>query len=218
MHQGTAMILEIPSDINKLLVSVVVGGCIGLEREYSSKAAGFRSIMLICLGSTLFTIVSQHLGVNGNADRIAANIITGIGFIGAGVVFKDGVSITGITTASSIWSTAALGMAIGVGEYETVAIGLILVLLVLRIFEKVENVVDRYHQVRSYRIVLKGYDNICDELEKKISSTSLRYQKKRQTKTDSGLVLAYEISGGRDRIESFSSYLLEHSSVASFEC
>ena len=107
----------LPEVALKLLTAVLVGGLIGIEREYSSKAAGFRSITLICIGSTLFTILSQHLGSNGNADRIAANIITGIGFIGAGVVFKDGFSVTGITTASSIWATAALGMAIGSGDY-----------------------------------------------------------------------------------------------------
>ncbi|MFM8473553.1 MAG: MgtC/SapB family protein, partial [Candidatus Kapaibacterium sp.] len=119
-----------PEDVVKLMLAVVVGGLIGLEREYSSKAAGFRSIVLICIGSTLFTMLSLQLGGAANADRIAANIITGIGFIGAGVVFKDGVSITGITTASSIWATAALGMAIGGGHYLLALEGMMLVITV----------------------------------------------------------------------------------------
>ena len=139
-----------PDDVIKLILAVVVGGLIGLEREYSSKAAGFRSIVLICIGSTLFTVISQHLGGTANGDRIAANIITGIGFIGAGVVFKDGVSITGITTASSIWATAALGMAIGGGHYILAFEGLVLVIIVLSLFEFLERQVDRWHQVRSY--------------------------------------------------------------------
>src|ERR1700759_2252818 len=98
----------------KLALAVIVGGLIGAEREYRSKSAGFRTLTLICLGATIFTIFSQYIGGLGNPDRIASNIVTGIGFVGAGVIFKgDSTSkVNGITTAAMIWVTAALGMAI----------------------------------------------------------------------------------------------------------
>src|ERR1700761_7297023 len=107
---------ELSSDIViKLAVATVVGGLIGAEREYRSKSAGFRTLTLICLGSTIFTIFSQIVCAPGNPDRIASNIVTGIGFVGAGVIFKgegSGGKVSGITTAAMIWVTAALGMAI----------------------------------------------------------------------------------------------------------
>lgn len=207
-----------PDDVIKLMLAVVVGGLIGLEREYSSKAAGFRSIVLICIGSTLFTVLSQHLGGTANGDRIAANIITGIGFIGAGVVFKDGVSITGITTASSIWATAALGMAIGGGHYILAFEGLVLVIIVLSLFEFLERQVDRWHQVRSYRIVVNGDTDFSIELEARLAELSLNFEKKRRMKSDNSRVYTYDVSGKRDRIEQFSSFLMNDSSVQSFEC
>ncbi len=101
----------------KLVLAVIVGGAIGAEREYRSKSAGFRTLTLICLGATIFTILSQFIGGAGNPDRIASNIVTGIGFVGAGVIFKETLhsKVNGITTAAMIWVTAALGMGIGAG-------------------------------------------------------------------------------------------------------
>jgi putative Mg2+ transporter-C (MgtC) family protein len=102
----------------KLVLAILVGGAIGAEREYRSKSAGFRTLTLICLGATIFTIFSQIIGGSGNPDRIASNIVTGIGFVGAGVIFKGDVSqskVNGITTAAMIWVTASLGVAIGAG-------------------------------------------------------------------------------------------------------
>src|SRR5215210_4571722 len=96
-------------DMISILMSILCGSIIGFEREYNNKSAGFRTIILICLGSTIFTIVSRHGA--GSDDRIAANIITGIGFIGAGVIFKDKLSVLGLTTAAVIWTTAGIVLA-----------------------------------------------------------------------------------------------------------
>ena len=93
-------------DVISLAISILCGSIIGFEREYNNKSAGFRTVILICLGSTIFTIVSNH--GTGSDDRIAANIITGIGFIGAGVIFKDKLSVLGLTTAAVIWTSAGI--------------------------------------------------------------------------------------------------------------
>ncbi len=123
----------------RLLLAAVLGGGIGFQRERASKLAGLRTHILICLGSALFTVVSI-LGFTGNVDpaRIAAGVVTGIGFIGAGVIFRGmrGDKVMGITTAASIWVTAAIGIAAGAGLYiiaTATAIVTILVLMIPRV-------------------------------------------------------------------------------------
>ena len=126
-------------DIIAMVVSIICGGAIGFEREYKSKSAGLRTIMLISLGSTIFTIVSRHGA--GTDDRISANIITGIGFIGAGVIFKDKISVRGLTTAAVIWTSAAIGMTTGIG-YHALALCLTVITLgVLLMVTKVEKLI-----------------------------------------------------------------------------
>ncbi|MGZ3955921.1 MAG: MgtC/SapB family protein, partial [Flavisolibacter sp.] len=100
----------------RLLMVIAVGGLVGAEREYRSKSAGFRTMILICLGSFLFTTFSKTIG-GASPDRIASNIVTGIGFLGAGVIFKSDNRVNGITTAATIWAVAALGMGVATGEY-----------------------------------------------------------------------------------------------------
>ncbi len=106
----------------RLIVSAALGGLIGAEREIHGHPAGIRTHMLVALGSALFTVMSIHgfgQGPGSGIDptRIAAQIVTGIGFLGAGAILKDGVVIRGLTTAASLWATAAVGLATGAGEY-----------------------------------------------------------------------------------------------------
>src|ERR1700752_2697526 len=108
------MLVFLP-DIVKILLSFALGSLLGIEREYKKKPAGFRTLIMITVGATLFTILSNRIAAN--PDRIAANIITGIGFIGAGVIFKEGVKVSGMTTAATIWISAAIGMATGYGAF-----------------------------------------------------------------------------------------------------
>ena len=95
------MILN-PEDILKILLAVIAGGLIGIEREFRDKAAGFRTLIFICTGACLFTILSAKLAPNDSV-RIAANIVTGVGFLGAGVILRDGGKVIGLTTAAMIW-------------------------------------------------------------------------------------------------------------------
>src|SRR5476651_621269 len=122
----------------KIGFAIFCGGLLGIERQYKNKTAGFRTIILITLGSALFTIVAQkaNMGVN-------INVITGIGFIGAGVVFKDNIGVSGLTTASVIWVAAAVGMLIGAGNFEIAFVSTIVTLLVLVIFSLLERYVDK---------------------------------------------------------------------------
>jgi putative Mg2+ transporter-C (MgtC) family protein len=103
------------NEIIRLLFAVFIGGLIGIERELHFKAAGFRTMMLICVGSALFTMFSIRIGGPSDPGRIAAQIVTGVGFIGAGVILHERGEVRGITTAASIWAAAALGIGIGAG-------------------------------------------------------------------------------------------------------
>jgi len=114
--------------LGRLALAAALGGLIGLERELRGYPAGIRTMALITMGSMLFTDVSQILGGD---DRVAAGIVTGIGFLGAGVIFREGYTVRGITTAATIWASAAIGMAIGRELYLVGGLGTILVFVVL---------------------------------------------------------------------------------------
>jgi putative Mg2+ transporter-C (MgtC) family protein len=121
-----------------LIMSIIFGAIIGLEREITHKPAGLRTHMLVCLVSCLFTVISQEFGMD--PARVAAGIVTGIGFIGAGTIIAEQGKVVGITTASSLWVTAAIGLTIGVGHYLLAAVSTLLVFLILTskiIFKKI---------------------------------------------------------------------------------
>jgi putative Mg2+ transporter-C (MgtC) family protein len=120
----------------RLVLAAVLGALIGAEREIHGHPAGIRTHMLVALGSGLFTVLSIHgfgqgPGVPIDPTRIAAQIVSGIGFLGAGAILKDGIVIRGLTTAASLWATAAVGMAAGAGEYVIGAVGAGIVLISL---------------------------------------------------------------------------------------
>jgi putative Mg2+ transporter-C (MgtC) family protein len=103
-------------DVYKALISVAAGLILGLERELKDKAAGLKTITIICLGATLFSIISMKLDT-ANPTTLAAYIVSGVGFIGAGAIFRDGFNVSGLTTAGIIWLSAAVGTSIGFGEF-----------------------------------------------------------------------------------------------------
>ncbi|WPQ60831.1 MgtC/SapB family protein [Chitinophaga sancti] len=144
-------LIELPT-ILKVVVSCLTGALLGMEREFHHKAAGMRTLTLICVGSTLFTILSVELGMPGSPDRVASNILTGVGFIGAGVIFKGTYSIDGITTAATIWIAAALGIGVGMGHYTLVTIALILVLIVLQGLKVIEKWISKVQQKKTVSI------------------------------------------------------------------
>ncbi len=114
--------------VGRLAFAAALGAFIGLERELRGYPAGVRTVALVALGSALFTDVSQLMGGD---DRVAAGIVTGIGFLGAGVIFREGYTVRGITTAATIWSAAAIGMAIGRELYLVAGLGAVLVFILL---------------------------------------------------------------------------------------
>ncbi len=200
----------------RMLVSFVVGAVIGFEREYHSKAAGLRTMIMICLGSTLFTLVSLKLDPD-STDRVASNIITGIGFLGAGVIFKDGLTISGITTATTIWISAALGMAIGAGEYFIAMAGSVIVIMVLSALQPITRRIEKMHQSRVYRITYVGFQTLFDDVNREISRLKLKSGKQRDFKDGFNTILFVEVRGPEKVLNEFNAFLRRHEKVDAFE-
>jgi putative Mg2+ transporter-C (MgtC) family protein len=126
--------------ILRLLLAAGLGAAIGIEREFRRKSAGLRTNMLIALGSALFTAMSIRIGAPAGApDRIAAGIVTGIGFLGAGAILQNGGAVHGMTTAATIWVNAAVGIAAGAGEYAIASVATLITLVVLALLQPLEN-------------------------------------------------------------------------------
>lgn len=127
------------STLARLLVAAVLGGLIGLERQLRHKPAGLRTNMFICFGAAMFTVLSKQLaGTEADSARIAAQIIPGIGFIGAGSILHARGSVTGLTTAATLFVVASVGMAVGGGLYVTAVFATALILLALAFLGKLE--------------------------------------------------------------------------------
>src|SRR5687768_8610074 len=180
--RNTLPIMLFPeTEIIRLAIAAVIGGVIGAEREYRNKSAGFRTLMLICMGSCLFTMLSAAVGKD-STDRIASNIVTGIGFLGAGVIFKSGNNINGLTTAASIWVVAALGMTVGAGYYLEATIACVMVFAILYVFTILENWIEKSNQVRKYRIVSEYVVENLYKYEEMMKAHRLRFKRINQRK------------------------------------
>ncbi|MFN2532057.1 MAG: MgtC/SapB family protein [Pyrinomonadaceae bacterium] len=157
----------------KLLLAMLCGGAIGFERELSRKAAGLRTNVLICIGAALYTIVSRH--ISGGAAytdpaRLVAQVVTGIGFLGAGVILQSRGSITGLTTAATIFVVGAVGIAIGDGMFVLALFSTALIIVVLVLLRRVERAVIRrkrmFHYTLNTRHPADLLDRLLDLLEK----------------------------------------------------
>ena len=116
--------------VGRIALAAVLGGVIGLEREYRGYPAGVRTMALVCMGSAIFADMSR---LYGGDDRIAAQIVSGIGFLGAGLIFREGYSVKGVTTAATIWAAAAVGVALGIEAYIVAIAGAIFAVILLEL-------------------------------------------------------------------------------------
>jgi putative Mg2+ transporter-C (MgtC) family protein len=146
----------------RLLLALVLGGLIGLEREQNSHAAGFRTHILVCLGSALIMLLSiygfpefvDEPNVRVDPARLAAQVISGIGFLGAGTILRNGLSISGLTTAASLWVCAAIGLAVGAGFYFAAMLACVMVLLSLWVLHIVEKKFFRNKKYSQFKITV----------------------------------------------------------------
>jgi len=183
-------------DLIKVGIAVVCGAILGLERQYKNKTAGFRTIILITLGSALFTMIAQQSG-----QQVNINIVTGIGFIGAGVIFKDNISVNGLTTAAVIWISAAIGMAVGSGNYLLGLISTLITLVVLVLFHLLEDYIDKVSHERVLFVVFDTIDYTdLETLEDTIRQLHLRSRRRLITKKDDCLHATIVVGGHKKHI------------------
>lgn len=201
----------------KLGMAILTGGIIGAEREFRDKAAGFRTIILITAGSTLFTIFSLSLDPGFSRSRVAANIVTGIGFLGAGAIVRDHGRVSGLTTAATIWLSAALGMGIGGGDLLFVWISTLIVLAVLLIFPRLEIWIDRIREARSYRIVVSA-DNLdkLAAIENALRTCNLYVNEHHQSKIGDTIIGTWHTMGKPGHHDKFVSDMLKDQEIREF--
>ncbi|TWF42612.1 putative Mg2+ transporter-C (MgtC) family protein [Chitinophaga polysaccharea] len=201
----------------KILIALLVGSLLGIEREYKRKAAGMRTMTLICIGSTVFTILSAEMGFPNSPDRIASNILTGVGFIGAGVIFKGDFTIDGITTAASIWIAAALGMAVGMSQYWLAAAALAGALVVLILLEYVEKSIADINDKRVYTIYFYEDKSPHPDIETMLVSFHLKYKKMLTVRKKNVIEMNYAVRGHRDKMEQLDEFLLQHKDIFEYQ-
>jgi len=201
----------------RFFLAALWGGIVGAEREYRSKSAGFRTMIMISIGSCFFTMMSQYIGSPGNPDRIASNIVTGIGFLGAGVIFRGEFRVNGITTAATIWVVAAVGMGIGAGYYFAAAAASVFVFIVLAILPYCEKWIDQWNQSKTYTIHCRFTGNAKEKFENLYRQYDLKFMTLRESKNEDDLSISWEVQGHVKSHQAFIAVVMNDITVKGFE-
>ncbi|MDJ1480372.1 MgtC/SapB family protein [Cytophagaceae bacterium YF14B1] len=202
-------------DFFKLFIALLAGPLIGAEREYRSKSAGLRTIALICVGATLFTIMSNYLG-NDN-ERIASNIVVGIGFLGAGIIFREENHVRGLTTSATVWVTAALGMCIGSGYYSIAIVGVVLVLAILFLLVYVQKLIGHKQQIRNYRIVFNQGQGSIKHYEKELKRFDLKIKQSKHNRIGNLVTATWTVTGSEKNHKEFSQEIFDNPEIHEFD-
>lgn len=180
----------------QLVLATLFGGAIGLERELTGKPAGLRTNILICIGSVIYTKLSVSMA-SGPADptRVAAQIVTGVGFIGAGTILHARGAVVGLTSAATIWVVAAIGVALGAAFYWEAAGTTLLVLVVLQGLGRVERLVGRQYTLGTLTVHARPGPTVLEELEELIRRTGLEIERQVARQENVDLVIEFTLRG-----------------------
>jgi putative Mg2+ transporter-C (MgtC) family protein len=204
LEEALALFAANRESLLKLVLAAALGAVIGLEREASGKPAGFRTNLLICLGAALLTELSAVVardvslpgGMRADPGRIAAQIVSGIGFLGAGTIMQSRGSVSGLTTAATLWVVAAIGMAVGAGAYLQAVVGSALVMLALMILGRVEDhLLPRRSAERTIRIVLDPNPELIAGIEQQLIKAGYQVRSLDVEKMPDTLVASFAASG-----------------------
>ncbi len=204
--------------ILRILFAGLVGGLIGLERAYHDKSAGFRTMIMIATGSALFTIISMIVGSPaGDGARIAAAVVTGVGFLGAGAIVKEGISIHGLTTSASIWIVASLGMGAGLGLYSLTGVVTLLMMVVLWMLPPIEHRVDALHEFVTFNICIKNTNKLESKVLDCFSDVGIKIIALHRTQPEKGSrVLHVTVKTTPQKRELLSERLVNEKSIQTF--
>ena len=198
----------------QLVLAVLLGGAIGLERELSGKPAGLRTNILICVGAALFTTLSLKMSLGrGDPARVAAQILPGVGFIGAGTILHMRGSVTGLTSAATIWVVAAIGMALGAGAYTEALGAALLVVAVLQGLGWVEDLLARASTESHLLIHAKPEPTALEELESLVRRTGLEIERSSARRENVDLVIEFRVRGPKRLHDQLLVGVVHHPSV-----
>jgi len=202
-------------DLLSLFVALTLGAVIGLERELSDKAAGLRTNILICVGSCLFAILSKHLALVAGSDttRIAAQIVSGIGFLGAGAIMRDGEQVTGLTTAATIWVVAAIGVTVGYGYYSLAAATAVMTLIVQGVFPHLDTMIDELRQRHTFKITSDLDDDGLEQIKTIFRNSDVKVLRRKLMKRANLYYSEWYVAGPRLEQKSVVRKLLESKHV-----
>ena len=182
--------------LGTLAMAIVLGAAIGLERELRGKAAGLRTNVLICVGSALFTWLSMEIaGPYGDPGRIAAQVVTGVGFIGAGTILHSRGHISGLTSAATIWLVAAIGVAVGAGAVVEATGATLFVLLVLGLLRPLERYLSSYGGIVRVTVEVEPGPDAMTDIERIVHETGLEVAEIRSELREDRLVVHVAMSG-----------------------
>jgi putative Mg2+ transporter-C (MgtC) family protein len=204
-------------DVYKALLAVAAGIILGLEREMKDKVAGLKTITIICLGAALFGILSYRIGGENNPTQIAAYVVSGVGFIGAGAIFKDGFSISGLTTAGIIWLAAAVGLSIGFGEFYLAATFMAGSLIIIFSTPFINKLFRSKKVTRQLQLVITSeIISVKAEIISALDKQGVIVEEKKITLKEDVLEISMEIVLTEDKIKWIEEYLLNNKSISSF--
>ena len=204
-------------DVYKALMAVAAGLILGLERELKDKSAGLKTITIITLGATLFSIISYKVGGIDRGTAIAAYIVSGVGFLGAGVIFKDGFTVSGLTTAGIIWLAAAIGTSIGFGEFYMAATFMGAALLTIFILTPLINAV--FNPKKNRQLVFTiDKQNLADRdvIITAFKDQGIRVEERKMELEENNVIITIEVILKDGKLEWLQDYLLKHPKVNSF--
>lgn len=196
----------------QLGLATLLGGAIGLERELGGKPAGLRTNILICMGSVLFTKLSLALA-GPDPSRIAAQIVTGVGFIGAGTILHARGAVVGLTSAATIWVVAAIGMALGARLHLEAVGTTLIVIVVLQGLGRIERLVERHAIVRRVRVHAHPDPSPVEDLETLIRRAGVDIVRQEHRRENVDLVIEFELRGATRRQDQVMIALLHHPGV-----
>lgn len=201
--------------IERIGAAFIAGALLGFEREYRSKPAGLRTIILICVGSCVFSLLNVTLN-SQSIDRIASQVVTGVGFVGAGVIFKEGMNVRGITTAATIWVAAAIGMALGFGQYIIAVSTLIIVLIALVILSAMEMWLSE-KELKEYKFTFLQGNYSCRDLEDYFKQLHIKYQRSEFAKGNDKVTVQYRFHLNESKYKALVDYVLSTEEIIQFE-
>jgi putative Mg2+ transporter-C (MgtC) family protein len=214
LHNELGVVLS--STLARLTLAAALGGIIGLERQWRHKPAGLRTNMFICFGAAMFTILSRQLaGTESDSARIAAQIIPGIGFIGAGSILHAKTSVTGLTTAATLFVVASVGMAVGGGLYLTACFATVIILISLVLLGRMEVSFSLKQFSTSYQVTGRNVEGMLREINRVLDAEQLTMHSIHIANADPDFRIVFSVDGERDQQNVFSLKLHQSSAFAS---